>query len=206
MGKQCWFLNLYLITHAQNITDSSTEVLAQYCPLAQLNRECCPGVLCVSSEDYLASSSAVSPLSVLPSDASDKAPFRNHLKLLIIKRDAGSSFPIPLPLLCQRISGSSLFPSQMRVTLPYLSKEEVFPWTSQVQGRGMQNSFTLSPDPKLFLFWLFLAGYLIACWLLYGKPGSFSATLGPLLAVAPILVQSQVLSFRFALSKVFTED
>lgn len=182
MGKQCWFLNLYLITHAQNITDSSTEVLAQYYPLAQLNRECCLGVLCVSSEDYLASSSAVSPLSVLPSDASDKAPFRNHLKLLIIKRDAGSSFPIPLPLLCQRISGSSLFPSQMRVTLPYLSKEEVFPWTSQVQGRGMQNSFSLSPDPKLSVLiiscWLFncLLTFIWEAWVFFSNTGSTSCS------------------------------
>lgn len=111
------------------------------------------------SEDYLASSSVVSPLSVLPTHISHKAPFRNHQKLLIIKTFAGAFFSIPLPLLCQRVSGSSRFSSQMRVTLPYFSEEEVFPWTSQVQGTGLQNSFSLSPDPNLCLLWLFLAGY-----------------------------------------------
>lgn len=38
------------ISHTQNITGSSTEVLAQYYPLAQLNREGCPGVLCLAME------------------------------------------------------------------------------------------------------------------------------------------------------------
>lgn len=46
--------------------------------------------------------------------------FQKPPEIADIKRDTGSSFPVPWPLVCQGISESSQFSSQMKVTLPSL--------------------------------------------------------------------------------------
>lgn len=122
---------------------------------------------------YLASSSVgVTPAS----DTSDRASFRNYQESRILSKGTW----VPLSLFSWHsfteggISGSSLFSSQMEVTLSSLSEEEIFPSTSEVQERVVQNSSRLHPDLKHFLLWFILSGYLIACWLLDGKPVLFS--------------------------------
>lgn len=106
--------------------------------------------------DYLDSSSVgITP----PQWLLGQGSFQKLPEIAGIKKDACSSFPVPLPLLCQGISGSSWFSSQMKVTLPSLSKVELFAWIFQVRGSVVQNSFSLHPYLKLFLLWFILSGY-----------------------------------------------
>lgn len=111
------------------------------------------------SEDYLASSSVVRPLSVLPSDTSHKALSRNHQKLLIIKRDAGSSFPIPLdtpPL------------KDIRIFSVFFSNESYFGTSLQRGGFLLNFSSSRKRHAKFFSFVprpKTLPALIISCWL-----------------------------------------